>query len=161
MLETLYKNGHSANHHATEQRLQQAYNRIEVLRMTIDHLSHQVSQLNTRLSRQNRIGTTLDKAIENAAILLAEHAQGNPTGYVSIRRKYADIGRKRWEWAVAALRMAGIVRRQVDRGGLLWQSRLMAGEAFELLKRLAVELGGMDKPLDALRQYLPVYRRAQ
>lgn len=132
--------------------------RLAELQAIVAQLRNENSELNRRLSAQNRPGKQLADAIKVATIILSEHINGQPTGRQAIRRKYEDLGRRRWGWGVALLKLCYVV---VDSSNwaLSFNSNLSITRAYEKLQLASTELANDPKPIDRLRPYLPSWQR--
>lgn len=129
------------------------------LRQILKRVQSDNSELNRRLSAQNRPGKQLGGCIEAASIILSEHTAGNLTGRRAIRAKYPQIGRRRWQWGVALLRMAGIIR-DANQYGLLFNDNMTVNRAWQKLTSLAESLSVAPDAIQQLRYYLPGSGRA-
>lgn len=153
MIQIPYRNGHVS--HETRSLLLAA--KVEELAQRTRRLGVENTELNRRLSHQNRPGKHLAGIIEVATMLLSEHLAGNLTGAMAVHSKY-NMGRRRREWGVALLRLAGVVTGW-NRHGLLFNDQLSANRAWQRLHATANDLAQAKDAIERLRRYLPTYRR--
>lgn len=128
------------------------------LQTIVDQLRSENSDLNRRLSAQNRPNKQLADTIKVATIILSEHINGQPTGRKALRNKYTDLGRRRWGWGVALLKLSYVI---VDSSNwmLSFNSNLSVTRAYEKLHAASLDLAKDEKPITRLRPYLPTWQR--
>ncbi len=154
-----YTNGvrpHSSYH--IERGATLAAGQIAELQLQLQQVQSENTELNRRLSLQNRPGKQLGGVIECASIILSEHTAGGTVGAMAIKGKYPNVGRRRREWGVALLRLAGIVR-SVSKHGLTFNGDMSVNRAWQKLTATAEELSQSGDAIEQLRHYLPKYRR--
>lgn len=149
--------GHSS-YHIESRATTLAAGQIAELQLQLQQVQAENSELNRRLSAQHRPGKRLAGAIETATIILSEHIAGGTVGAMSLRRRYENLGRRRREWGIALLKMAGIVR-DVTRTGIVFNTDLTVQRAWQKLTSTAETLSEQPDAIAQLRRYLPQYRR--
>lgn len=100
--------------------------------------------LRSKRTRSQRYSAIVRRALIDAHSILMAAFSDEPTGAVTMART-TGMGRRRWQWAVAFLRYAGVVAmHNADwRSGLTWVAQDLA-EAVDLVEIAAVELDGPD-----------------
>lgn len=151
--------GHGNGAYHTERNALLAASQIAQLQQRLATVQSENTELNRRLSAQNRPSKQLGGCIEVASMILSEHVAGHPTGRRTIKAAYPQIGRRRWSWGVALLRMAGIVIGN-NQYGLLFNSQLSVNRAWQKLTNTAENLAQTPDAIDQLRYYLPASQRA-
>ncbi len=149
---TISTNGYHREHNALL-----AASQIAQLQQRLTIAQADNSELNKRLSAQNRPGKRLGGCIEVASVILSEHLMGGTVGIVSLQKKYPSVSRRKREWGLALLIMAGIVT-NVDRNGVRFNEKMTVQRAWEKLTVLSESLGKQPDPIRQLRAYLPEYR---
>lgn len=152
-LSTIHRNGYHIERNSLL-----AASQLAQLQQQLAQVQSDNSELNRRLSAQNRPGKQLGGIIECASIILSEHISGGTVGAMAIKSKYPNVGRRRREWSVALLRYAGIVR-SVDKYGLRFNSDMSVQRAWQKLTATAENLAQSPDAIEQLRRYLPRYRR--
>lgn len=113
----------------------------------MDTLMHELAALRSenrtmalRLNSAQRGSKTVRRAAADATMLVMNHEVGDPTGCRAMRAE--GMGKRRWAWAVALLRYAGVVstRNKNFRRGLAW-IEMPVNEAISLLDAAANEVG--------------------
>ena len=96
--------------------------------------------LRDRLPKRTRGSQIVRTAIVDAHMLILNAFSGKPTGKLAMSRE-EGMGKRRWAWAVAFLRYAGIVSpsRRKWRNGLEWLIAELA-ECVRLLEKAGAEL---------------------
>jgi len=150
---TINRNGYHVEHNSLA-----AAAKLAELQQMFAQVQSENTELNRRLSLQNRPGKQLGGVIECASIILSEHTAGGTVGAMAIKGKYPNVGRRRREWGVALLKMAGIVR-SVSKYGLTFNSDMSVNRAWQKLTATAEELSQSGDAIEQLRRYLPKYRR--
>lgn len=158
MQTTIYSNGHSA--YTVERNSLLAASQIAQLQQQLAVVQKENIELNRRLSLQNRPGKQLGGCIEVASVILSEHTAGHLTGRRAIKAAYPQIGRRRWQWGVALLTLAGIVTGS-NEYGLTFNSGLSINRAWKKLTDTAESLAQTPDVIDQLRHYLPLSQRAR
>lgn len=158
MQTTIYHNGNGAYH--TERNSLLAASQIAELQQRLATVQSENVELNRRLSLQNRPGKQLGGCIEVASIILSEHTAGHLTGRRAIQKAYPNVGRRRWQWGVALLTLAGIVTGS-NEYGLTFNSGLSINRAWKKLTDTAENLATTTDAIDQLRHYLPLSQRAR
>lgn len=108
------------------------YRELSTLRAEKQHLRD-------RLPKRSRGSQTVRTAIVDAHMLILNAFSGQPTGKTVMGRQ--GMGKRRWAWAVAFLRYAGIVSpsRRKWRTGLEWLKTELT-ECISLLEKGGKEL---------------------
>jgi hypothetical protein len=108
------------------------YRELATLRAEKQHLRD-------RLPKRSRGSQTVRTAVVDAHMLILNAFSGKPTGKLTMSRE--GMGKRRWAWAVAFLRYAGIVGsgRRKWRNGLEWLITELA-ECIRLLETAGKEL---------------------
>lgn len=127
---------------------------LETLFRELAGLRAENNHLRGMLGRKYRYSKIVRTAIVDGHTILMAAFSGEPTGCVAMQR--TGMTRRRWEWAVAFLRYAGIVAMTTAS----WQSGLdwvitQLDEAIQLMERAAVELdapGGYRRLRKLLRR---------
>lgn len=117
---------------------------LETLLRELAQLRAENRQLRANLTRNRRYSMIVRRALVDAHLVLMAAFSDEATGAVTMGREHG-LSRRRWDWAVAFLRHAGIVAvYNADwRAGLSWTVTDLA-EAIELLEIAASELDGPD-----------------
>ena len=155
---TIYHNGNGAYH--AERNSLLAASQIAELQQRLATVQSENTELNRRLSLQNRPGKQLGGCIEVASVILSEHTAGHLTGRRAIKARHSQIGRRRWQWGVALLTLAGIVTGS-NEYGLTFNSALTINRAWKKLTDTAENLAITADAIDQLRHYLPLSQRAR
>lgn len=134
-----------------------AASQIAELQQRLATVQSENTELNRRLSLQNRPGKQLGGVIETASVVLSEHLTGGTVGIVALQKKYPQIGRRRREWGLALLRMAGIVTGSNQYGVKF--ADMTVNRAWQRLTQTAEMLAQSTDGIEQLRRYLPSYRR--
>ncbi|TXG77458.1 hypothetical protein E6Q11_02730 [Candidatus Dojkabacteria bacterium] len=102
-------------------------------------MNRELRRLRKAMSRQNRRSAIVNQAIVDAQNIIIEATVTGSTSQRSMER--IGIGRRRWEWAVAFLRYAGVIamRNHDWRVGLTWATD-DPKEVLVLLNKAATEL---------------------
>lgn len=151
---TIYRNGNGAYH--TERNSLLAASQIAELQQRLAVVQSENTELNRRLSLQNRPGKRLADCAETASIILSAHTAGHLTGRRAIQSAHPTIGQRRWEYGVALLKFAGIVTGS-NEFGLTFNSGLTVQRAWTKLNEAVSNLESAKQ----LLPYLPHYRRNQ
>lgn len=149
-------NGYHSYH--IEQSSLHVASQVAELQMKLAQVQQENVELFRKLSAQNRPGKQLGGVIEAASIILSEHVSGGSTGTTSLQKKYVSLKRRKREWGVALLLMAGIVR-SANQYGLVFNDGLTVQRAWQKLTATADTLSKTKDAIDQLRRYLPAYRR--
>ncbi len=157
-MQTIYHNGNGAYH--TERNSLLAASQIAELQQRLATVQSENTELNRRLSVQRRPEKQLGGCIEVATVILSEHTAGHLTGRRAIQAAHQNIGRRRWQWGVAMLRMAGIVT-GYNEFGLIFNGGLSVQRAWSKLTATAESLADSADAIDQLRHYLPLSQRAR
>lgn len=98
--------------------------------------------LRGQLPKRHRYSTIVRRAVTDAHLLLMAAYGGDSTGCLAMEQNYG-LARRRWQWAVAFLRYAGIVAMRTHnwRDGLPFVVDELE-EAIVLLEQATVELDG-------------------
>ena len=154
-----YTNGVNGHHTYTiERNSLLAAGQVAQLQQQLQVVQSENTELNRRLSAQNRTGKQLGGVIEAASIILSEHTSGGTVGALAIRKRFPSVGRRRREWGLALLQMAGIVV-NVGRNGATFNSSLSVQRAWSKLTATSETLASSPDAISQLRHYLPTYRR--
>lgn len=122
------------------------YRELETLRAEKRHLRNQLSK--------NRRGSQIVRtAIVDAHMLILNAFSDRPTGKLAMSRQ--GMGKRRWAWAVAFLRYAGIVSpsRRKWRTGLEWLITELT-ECVNLLEKAGAELMAKEEGYKLLLNHL-------
>ena len=87
---TINRNGYHVEHNSLA-----AAARLAELQQMFAQVQSENTELNRRLSLQNRPGKQLGGVIECASIILSEHTAGGMVGAMAIKGKYPNVGRRR------------------------------------------------------------------
>ena len=122
------------------------YRELATLRAEKQHLRD-------RLPKRSRGSQIVRTAIVDAHMLILNAFSGQPTGKLAMGRQ--GMGKRRWAWAVAFLRYAGIVgsSRRKWRNGLEWLITELA-ECVNLLEKAGKELMEKEDGYKLLLTYL-------
>lgn len=116
-------------------------------------LRSEKQHLRDRLPKQSRGSQTVRTAIVDAHMLILNAFSGESTGKLAMGRQ--GMGKRRWAWAVAFLRYAGIVSpsRRKWRTGLEWLITELT-ECINLLEKAGKELMGTEDGYKLLIKHL-------
>lgn len=152
----LQRISYPGNNYTVERGALIASGRVAELEKMTEQLQAENTELNRRLSAQNRPGKRVADCAEAATIILAEHVAGRATGRRAIHSEHPTVGRRRWEYGIALLRFAGIVVGR-DEQGLIFNDKMTVPRAWQKLKEATATLESAKQ----LRSYLPGHRRVQ
>jgi hypothetical protein len=107
----------------------------------LERLRSENNRLRQRRPKTERYSTTVANAIADAHTLVMAAWEGQPTGQMHMRNQH-DMTRRKWEWAYAFLRYAGIAKSTSHwRSGINWATTDLT-QAISLLEKAAKELDG-------------------
>ena len=126
---------------------------IETLLRELATLRSQNKKLKSQLAKKDRRSSIVERAIVDAHSILTEAFSTGATSRLDLERIHG-MSRRRWQWACAALRYAGIISMDKRR----WRAGLDfliddLATAISLLEKAASELlpGGYNRLLKLVR----------
>ena len=138
--------------------------RIAILLEDLAHKNQHIKTLRAKLPTDRRGSQTLERAVSDAHAILLEAFKTGQTGR-DFMLKATGMKRSAWQWAVAFLRLANIVKRNESGKLENWQAGLQfvifdRDTAFAQHKKIALELEARTDAYTLLRRmrvygYLP------
>ena len=113
----------------------------DALLRELTRLRAENNMLRQRRPKTERYSQTVTSAIADAHTLIMAAWSGEPTGQMHMRNHHG-MTRRRWEWATAFLRYAGVAKTTgYWRSGINWATTDL-NQAVSLLEKAATELAG-------------------
>ncbi len=138
--------------------------RIAILLEDLAHKNQHIKTLRAKLPIDRRGSQTLERAVSDAHAILLEAFKTGQTGR-DFMLKATGMKRSAWQWAVAFLRLANIIKRSESGKLESWQAGLQfvifdRDTAFAQHKKVALELEARTDAYTLLRRmrvygYLP------
>lgn len=134
-----YANGHTVPQNGHKN----AHSNLDAIFQELATLRAQNRALKAKLPKTKRSSSTVERAIVDAHTILMRAFSGDNTGRVAMAED--GMSKRRWAWAVAFLRYAGIVgyRQKNWRNGLEFVVVDLA-ESISLLEKAATEIDTID-----------------
>lgn len=126
---------------------------LQKLEAVVKNLRAENSEVNRRLSVQNRPGLQVASCIQSASTILAAHIAGENTSRSAMLEHY-EIGRRRWLKGVGLLKLSSVVVSSSTLG-LTFNGGMTIQRSWQKLYAMSQEIANDRKGLSILSDYIP------